>query len=343
MAPAPVWIGIDVAQAHLDLAVRPSGEHWQVPYTDEAVTALVARLRALRPTQVVLEATGGLETCLVRALAAADVPVAVVNPRQVRDFAKATGRLAKTDALDAQVLAHFAQAVHPPCRPLPSAETQALQALLTRRRQVVAMLTAERHRRRTAPAAIRPHIDAHLRWLAQQRAVVDRALQQALRHSPHWRAQEQLLRGVPGVGPVLTLTLLAHLPELGTLGRKPLAALVGVAPLNRDSGTQRGRRTIWGGRAQVRAVLYMATLAAIRCNPPLRAFYARLCAAGKLKKVALTACMHKLLDLLNAVLRTQTPWTTPPGERAAAPTAPTQKNERTTRRRPARPSLQPVS
>jgi len=311
-----VWIGIDVAKAHLDIAVRPSGEQWRSGADDAALTALAARLQTLAPTLVVLEATGGLQTRVASVLGAAGLPVAVVNPRQVRDFAKATGRLAKTDALDAQVLAQFAEAVRPAVRPLADAQTQALQALLSRRRQVVEMLTAEKQRLGQAPAPVRRQITEHIHWLERSLAEVDRDLDQAIRTSPVWRAKEQLLRSVPGVGPVLSRTLLASLPELGTLRRRQIAALVGVAPLNRDSGTRRGKRACWGGRAPVRAVLYMATLAATRCNPTLKAFYERLCAAGKLPKVALTACMHKLLGILNAMMQHQTRWQAPAGRAA---------------------------
>ncbi|HEX2065794.1 MAG TPA: IS110 family transposase [Candidatus Thermoplasmatota archaeon] len=311
MTTPTVWVGIDVAAAPVDVAVRPSGEQWQVATTEPALAALVERLQALRPQLVVLEATGGLEAPVVAALGVAGLPVAVVNPRQVRDFAKATGRLATTDALDAQVLAHFAAAVQPAARPLPDACTQELGALLTRRRQLVEMLTAERNRLRSTPQGLRGRVQEHIRWLERHLAELDRELDQAVRASPAWRAKELLLRSVPGVGPVLTLTLLAQLPELGTLNRKQIAALVGVAPLNRDSGTRRGQRACWGGRGQVRAVLYMATLAAIRCNPIIRAFHARLRAAGKLPKVAVTACMHKLLLILNAILATRTAWRRP--------------------------------
>ena len=306
-----VWIGIDVAKAHLDIAVRPSGEQWRSASDDEALTTLADRLRALQPGLVVLEATGGLETRVAGVVAAAGVPVAVVNPRQVRDFAKATGRLAKSDALDAQVLAHFAEAVRPAARPLADAQTQALQALLSRRRQVVEMLTAEKHRLGQAPPPLRRPITEHIRWLERSLAGLDRDLDQAIRTSPAWRGKDELLRGVPGVGPVLSRTLLAGLPELGTLDRRQIAALVGVAPLNRDSGTRHGARSCWGGRARVRAVLYMATLAATRCNPTIQAFYERLCASGKLRKVALAACMRKLLTILNAMMRHQAPWQLP--------------------------------
>lgn len=308
MADSPVYVGIDVAKAALDVAVSPTAERWSLAYTEREVAGLVSRLTGLHPALVVLEATGGLEGPLVGALAAAGLPVVVVNPRQVRDFAKATGTLAKTDALDAAVLAHFAAAVRPTPRPLPDAATQTLAALVTRRRQLVEMLTAERNRLGSAPRVLRAEIQAHITWLTRRLARLDTDLGQAIRTSPVWRVQDDLLRSVPGVGPVLSATLLASLPELGTLNRKAIAALVGVAPLNRDSGTRQGRRRVSGGRAAVRAVLYMGTLVAVRHNPVLRAFYQRLRAAGKLPKVALTACMRKLLTILNAMLNHQTPW-----------------------------------
>ena len=267
-----------------------------------------SRLQALTPALVVLEATGGLELELVGALAAAALPVVVVNPRQVRDFARATGRLAKTDALDAAVLAHFGEAVRPPLRALRDAESLALKALLGRRQQLVTMLVAERNRRGAAVAAVRPRIEAHIAWLEQERSELEDELRQTLQRSPVWRERDQLLRSVPGVGEQLSLTLLAELPELGRLNRRAIAALVGVAPFNRDSGRMRGRRTIWGGRARVRAMLYMGALSASRHNPVIRDCYQRLLAAGKPKKVALTACMRKLLVILNAMLKHHTPW-----------------------------------
>ena len=308
MVAQPVFVGIDVAKAALDVAVSPTAERWTLAYTEREVAGLVTRLTALDPALVVLEATGGLEGPLAGALAAAGLPVVVVNPRQVRDFAKATGRLAKTDALDAAVLAHFAAVVRPTPRPLPDAATQSLAALVTRRRQLVEMLTAERNRLGSAPRVLRAEIQAHITWLKRRLGRLDADLHQAIRTSPAWRVQDDLLQSVPGVGPVLAVTLLASLPELGTLNRKAIAALVGVAPLNRDSGTRRGRRMVWGGRAAVRAVLYMGTLVAVRHNPVLRAFYQRLRAVGKLPKVALTACMRKLLTILNAMLKQQTRW-----------------------------------
>src|SRR5918911_5543302 len=308
---AGVFIGIDVAQATLEGAVRPTGKQWRVANDAAAIEGLVVRLRDLGPALIVLEATGGLELPLLAALGSAGLPVVAVNPRQVRDFAKALGKLAKTDAIDAQVLAHFAEAVRPAVRPLPDAATQALAALVTRRRQLVEMLVAEENRRRSAPVAIRADIQAHIALLRKRLKDLDTELGQALRASPLWREREDVLRSVPGIGPTVTATLLAELPELGTLGRKQIAALVGVAPLKRDSGTLRGKRSVWGGRATVRAALYMATLVATRHNPVIRALYARLLAVGKLKKVALTACMHKLLTILNALMKHRTRWAPP--------------------------------
>ena len=308
MEPEALYVGIDVAKAQLDVAVRPTDDRWAVTRDGAGIRALVARLQALAPALVVLEASGGLEVPLVAALAAAALPVVVVNPRQVRDFARATGQLAKTDALDAAILAHFAATVRPPVRPLRDAETQALTALATRRHQVQTMLVAERNRLGTATAGVRPHIAAHIAWLEQQLAALDQQLRQTLRQSPVWRAKDDLLRSVPGVGAPVSLTLLAYLPELGTLDRRQIAALVGVAPFNRDSGTLRGKRTVWGGRARVRATLYMGALVATRYNPAIRAFYQRLLAAGKPKKLALTACMRKLLVILNAMLKHGAPW-----------------------------------
>jgi transposase len=318
-----IYIGIDVAKATLDVAAEPPATFVAetIPHDVAGVDALVVRLRALGESLalVVLEATGGLEAPLVAALVAAGVPVVQVNPRQVRDFARATGRLAKTDALDAQVLARFGATVRPPVRALPDEDARALEALLTRRRQLVEMLTAEKNRLGAAlatgaPSRVRTQLREHIRWLEARVARSDGDLRDHLRSSPVWRAKDDLLRSVPGVGPVVSATLLATLPELGTLGRKQLAALVGVAPHNRDSGAFRGRRVVWGGRSATRAALYMATLVASRYNPVIRATYARLVAAGKPKKVALVACMRKLLTILNAILRDTTPWhpTQPP-------------------------------
>ena len=303
-----IYVGIDVAKAQVDVAVRPTGQRWVVSFDETGVGELVSQMEDLSPALVLLEASGGLELPLVAALAAAALPVVVVNPRQVRDFAKATGTLAKTDALDAAVLAHFAEAVRPPVRPLRDAETQALNALAARRHQVMIMLVSEKNRLSSATIAVRPRIEAHIAWLERELDDLDEGLRQTLRQSPVWREKEDLLRTVPGVGEQLSLTLLAYLPELGTLDRRKIAALVGVAPFNRDSGTLRGKRTVWGGRARIRAVLYMGALVASRHNPVIRDFYQRLLAAGKPKKLALIACMRKLLVILNSMLKHGSPW-----------------------------------
>jgi transposase len=306
-------IGIDVAKATLDVATEPAaalGALTTVPNDEAGHAALIAALTPLAPTRIVLEATGGYERALTLALAAAGLPVVVVNPRQVRDFAKATGQLAKTDRLDAALLARFAAQVQPACRPVPEATTQALRALLARRHQLVTMLTQERNRLAQAgDRAIRRDLQQHIRWLERRVKTSDDDLRRQIDQSLVWRVQDQLLQSVPGVGPVTAQTLLASLPELGTLTGKQIAKLVGVAPLNRDSGQWRGRRQIWGGRAPVRAALYMAAFAGVRHNPVLRAFHERLLAAGKPRKVALVATMRKLLTILNAMLAHQTPWT----------------------------------
>ena len=303
-----VFVGIDVAKAQLDIALRPSGERWAVTNDDAGIAALVTRLQAIAPQLIVLEATGTYQRAAVAALAVAGLPVAVVNPRQARDFAKATGQLAKTDALDARALAHFAEAVRPMPRPLPDAQADELRALLARRRQLVTMRTAEQNRLGSALPRLQPDIQAHIAWLNTRLTTLDDDLDTTLRASPVWREREELLRSVPGIGPVCARTLRLDLPELGTLNRQRLAALVGVAPLNRDSGTLRGSRTTWGGRAHVRATLYMSTLVAVRYNPLLKAFYERLRAAGKAAKVALTACMRKLLTILNAMMKHHASW-----------------------------------
>ena len=308
MAGEARFVGIDVSKAQLDVAVRPTGKRWVLPYNEAGIEGLLPQIVDLGPALVLLEATGGLELPLVAALAAATLPVVVVNPRQVRDFARATGTLAKTDALDAGVLAHFADAVRPDVRPLKDAETQALNSLTARRRQVMTMLVSEKNRLGTAIGAVSPRIEAHIAWLEQELSDLDQGLPQTLRRSPVWREKDDLLRTVPGVGPQLSLTLLAHLPALGTLNRRQIAALVGVAPYNRDSGALRDKRAVWGGRSRVRAVLYMGALVASRHNPAIRDFYQRLLAAGKPKKVALVASMRKLLVTLNAMLKHGYPW-----------------------------------
>lgn len=305
------YVGIDIAQATLEVAVRPSGTCRQ--YANEAAghAALIAELQPLGPVLVLVEATGGYEAGLVSALAAAGLPVVVLNPRQVRDFARAVGRLAKTDRLDAQVLAEYGERLQPAPRPLPDDQTRLLDALVTRRRQVLELLQAERNRLRLAHPRVRGHIETTLRGLDAQLAELERELTELVTTQAKWQTTAALLQTVPGVGFVLTATLLGAVPELGTLSRQQIAALVGVAPLNRDSGTRRGQRAIAGGRPQVRATLYMAAVAASRWNPVLQAFYQRLVDAGKPKKVALTACMRKLLVTLNAIARTRLPWRQP--------------------------------
>lgn len=311
MSSSAVFVGIDVAKAHLDVALRPAGTHRRVSNTETGIAELQETLAAVQPELVVLEATGGYETVVATTLASTGLPVAVVNPRQVRQFARAVGQLAKTDALDAQLLARFAEVVRPEPRPLRDEAAQALAALVARRRQVVEMLVAEQQRLATMPAALRERVQEHIDWLREERAKLDTELGTHLRQSPVWRVTEAVLRSVPGVGPIVAATLVAELPELGRLNRKQIAALVGVAPLACESGTLRGRRIVWGGRAQVRAVLYMSTVAALRWNPVIRGFYDRLRGAGKPAKVALTACMRKLLTILNAMVRQQTRWQPP--------------------------------
>lgn len=302
------FVGLDVAKARVDVAVRPSGEQWSVANDEPGIGQLVARLRSLQPILVVAEATGGFERAAIAALAASGVPVVVANPRQVRDFARATGQLAKTDQLDAGILALFAERVRPAPRPLPDAAAQLLDAVLTRRRQLIEMLGAEKNRLGFAPRPLHRGIREHIRWLERQLDDVTADLAAQIEHSPVWRAKDDLLQSVPGVGPIVSVTLLGELPELGTLTHKQIAALVGVAPLARDSGTLRGKRMVWGGRASVRTALYMAALCGRRWNPQLRSFYERLRAAGKPKKVALIACARKLLTILNAMLRDNARW-----------------------------------
>jgi transposase len=307
-------IGIDVAKAELVVATRPKGERWTVANDERGIRTLVERLARDRPELIVLEATGGYELLCVGALAAAGLPVVVANPRQVRDFARATGQLAKTDRIDADLLALFAERVRPAVRALADEDAQELDALLTRRRQLLEMLQAERNRlgqvfgRGKRP--IKKSLKAHITYLERELRVTDTELGERIRQSPAWRERDDLLQSVPGVGRVLSFTLLADLPELGRLSRREIAKLVGVAPLARDSGTLRGRRFVQGGRAPVRAVLYMGALVATKRNAVIRAFYQRLLAAGKPKKLALVACMRKLLTILNCIVRTGQPWRT---------------------------------
>ena len=309
MSPKKTHVGIDVSKATLDVAVLPKGSSFRVSNDEAGIDELAARIEDLDPAVVVLEATGGLERPAATALAARGLPVAVVNPRQARDFARATGRLAKTDRLDAAVLARFAEAVRPSPKVLADEEAREFQAILSRRRQIVGMLTAEKNRLGASTSeAVRGRIEAHIRWLEKELSRTDRELDETIKKSPTFRQNETLLKSVPGVGPVLCRTLLAELPELGALSPKELSALVGVAPLNRDSGALRGRRAVWGGRGRVREALYMGALVATRYNPQIKEFYERLVAAGKPKKVALVACMRKLLIILNALMRDRIPW-----------------------------------
>lgn len=303
----PVYIGMDVSKASIDICVS-DGDAWQVANDDRAMDELCTRIAALAPALVVLEATGGYELRAAGALAAAELPVAVVNPRQVRSYARSVGQLAKTDRIDARIIVRFAAAVRPEARPLADAETRAIEALITRRRQLLAMITAEENRLQMAPIITRNEIKAHVAWLRRQLAKTNETIDDSVRRSPIWRAKDDLLQSVPGIGDVTSHALIALLPELGTLNTKQIAALVGVAPFNRDSGTLRGRRRVWGGRARVRGALYMAALVGTRHNPTLKAFYARLRAAGKPAKVALVACMRKLLIIVNAMVRDGRPW-----------------------------------
>ena len=304
-----LFVGIDVAKEQLDVHVRPSGEAFTVANDDAGIRDLVTRWKAAPPTLLVLEATGGYEMPVVGALASAGYAVVAVNPRQIRDFARAAGRLAKTDALDAAVIARFAEVMQPPVRPLDDAHTQALAELVARRRQLLDMLGAERNRQsQVRGRRVQRDLAAHVRWLTRALADVDQDLNDTLRSSPLWREREELLTSVPGVGDVTAHTLIAEVPELGLLTRRQIAALIGLAPINHDSGTLRGRRMIGGGRASVRHVMFMAALVASRYNPVIAAFYGRLVAAGRPKKVALIAAARKLLTILNAMLRDRRVW-----------------------------------
>lgn len=304
----PCFVGIDVAKRTLDIYLLPTQQSFQVTNDDTGHDELVARLLIERPRLIVLEATGGFHTALAARLAHAGLPVAIVNPRQVRDFAKALGKLAKTDGIDAKVLALFAQAIEPQPRPLPDTDTQHLAALVTRRRQLIDMRTAEQNRLAGVHVSLRTDIQSHIHWLNQRIRDVDQDMDQALRQSPLWLEKARLLESTNGVGNTTSATLVALLPELGQLNRRQISALVGVCPFNRDSGNMRGKRTIFGGRAAVRSALYMATLSAMRYNPTIKAFHGRLIANGKRPKVAIVACMRKLLTILNAMLRDHKPW-----------------------------------
>jgi transposase len=308
-----LFVGIDISKDRLDVHIQPTEERFSLAHEEAGVAELVRRLQGLAPQLVVMEATGGYETTVAAALASAGLPVAVINPRQIRDYARATGQLAKTDRLDARVIALFAAAVRPAVRPavrsLPDDQAQQLGEMTARRRQLVEMLGAEMNRRRLVrDPRLRERLRAHITWLEQALREVDDDLRRLVRGSVLWRETDDLLRSAPGIGPVTSCTLIADLPELGHLDRRRIAALVGVAPFNRDSGTMRGRRLVSGGRAPVRTVLYMATLVAIRHNPTIAAFYKRLRAGGRPGKVALVAAMRKLLTILNAIVRERRPW-----------------------------------
>ena len=311
-----IFIGIDVSKDNLEVFVKPLGQRPAFAQTEDGLLLMIDFVQSFSPRLVVLEATGGLERAAVGALGAKGLPVVVINPRQIRDFAKAKGILAKTDKLDAEVIAEFAEAIRPEIRPLKPQETQELEALVTRRRQVVQMITAEKERLPTAVRAAKKDIEAHIQWLEKRRDKLNKDLERKIQNTPLWRAKDEILQSPKGVGPVLSHMLLAKMPELGTLNRKQAGKLVGVAPLNRDSGKFRGKRKVWGGRAEIRAVLYMATMSAIRSNPVIRVFYQRLIEAGKPHKVAITACMRKLLTILNAMVKNNTPWRAPQAEKA---------------------------
>jgi transposase len=310
MESVPSWIGIDVAKDQLDVSIGAAGETWSVPNDDEGIRSLVSDLRSRTCGLIVLEATGGYEIPAVVALAAAGLPVVVANPRQVRNFARATGQLAKTDRLDARILALFAERVRPEVRPLPDDAARLLDALLTRRRQISGMIVAERNRLGFAPAPLKKSIDKHIRWLQRELDGVDADLNKAIQASPVWRAKEALYRGVPGIGPVISRTLIADLPELGRLTHREIAALVGLAPIARDSGKMKGKRMVFGGRASVRGALYMAAVVGARHNPVIRAFYQRLRERGNTPKLALIASAHKLLTILNSMARSGEGWRT---------------------------------
>jgi transposase len=303
------YVGIDVSKERLDMVVYPTGEARSFGNDNTGITKATTWLKQVNPAIIVMEATGGMEVSLYIALQEVKLPVAVINPRQIRDFARSMGILAKTDKVDAKVLARYAATIQPEPRPLPDEEARQLNALVTRRCQLVGMITAENNRAAiTRDKTMKQRIHAHIDWLKQELAGIDKDISQMIKGNPVWHAKDELLQSVPGVGPVLSATLIAELSELGALNRKRIAALVGVAPFNRDSGKHRGERSIWGGRCRVRQPLYMATLSAVRFNPVITIFYERLLANGKEKKVALTACMHKLLTILNAMLKHNSYW-----------------------------------
>ena len=302
------WVGIDVCQKYLDVYIRPSGKLFQVTNDEKGIGSLVQTLKKIQPELIVLEATGGMEIDVTVELTTAELAVAVINPRQARDFAKATGQLAKTDAIDAKVLAHFADAIRPEVRQISDESSRQLEDLVARRRQISDMITAEKNRRRGKANLVKASIDNHIKWLEEQLKEIESQIKSAIAINEDWKHKLDLLTSVPGIGEVTAVTLISSLPELGKISHKSISYLVGVAPLNRDSGKFRGKRKIWGGRAKIRCVLYMAALVAVRFNPIIKAFYERLLQKGKLKKVALTACMHKMLILLNAMMKNNSSW-----------------------------------
>lgn len=305
------WVGIDVSKASLDVYLRPSGKQFQVSNQTSGIVELVRQLQTFNIQQIILEASGGLELEAAQALQEQGYAISIINPRQGRDFAKASGKLAKTDRIDAAVLAHFGEAMQPAITVLSSVDEQALQEAVTRRRQLVEMLTAEKNRQSSLRGKMRQSVEEHLEWLKERIRELDREIEALTQAQEQWRSHITILKSVPGIGNVIATTLVAALPELGQVSDKRISALVGVAPFNRDSGKYRGSRTIWGGRSSVRAVLYMGTLVAVQHNSVLKAFYARLLAQGKAKKVALVACMHKLLRILNAMIRDGQIWQSP--------------------------------
>jgi len=303
-------VGIDISKAQLDVATGAKSDVRSLPYSEDSLTALIEEFRRTSPDLIIVEATGGLERALVAHFAEAALPVVIVNPRQVRDFAKATGKLAKTDAIDARVLAHFGETIQPEIRPLKEPERQILTDLVTRRQQIMAMLRQEKNRLLMATTSVRPDIQAHITYLENSKTLMDAEIEQIIETTPIYADKAHLMSTVPGIGPVTAAGVLAFCPELGQLSRQKIAALAGLAPFNHDSGKRHGVRSIWGGRKHLRGSLYMATVAATRCNDVIKTFYQRLIASGKKPKVALTACMRKLLTILNAMVKANQPWQT---------------------------------
>ncbi len=302
------WVGIDVCQKYLDVYIRLSGKLFQVTNNKVGISKLVQTLKKIQPELIVIEATGGMEIDVTVELTTAELAVAVINPRQARDFAKATGQLAKTDAIDAKVLAHFADAIRPEVRAISDESSRQLEDLVARRRQISDMITAEKNRRRGKTNSVKTSIDEHVEWLEEQLKEIESKIKSAIAVNPDWQQKMDLLTSVPGIGEIVAVTLISSLPELGKISHKSISYLVGVAPLNRDSGKFRGKRKIWGGRTKVRCLLYMAALVAVRFNPIIKTFYERLISKGKLKKVALTASLHKLLIILNAMMKQNSSW-----------------------------------